>query len=360
MDSEHNFSSHESARAPQSHVYTNPGHDLQSRLQIAANTPPPMHGDDNHVGDSGSRYAYSCPSKSVPLEMANEPSGFGLRGRFCPPNSRRDSGASSESFPPRVRSDSPNGPTSNIQELDQNSSAHSGKDHQESALSVDQVVGTSESQNRSDGVLADFVGNDFGSVAPSRKTRASRGKSSGLVNEQKIGKTVKASPTKTSPIKNTLSGKKKGPHNLLKELMSHNEDAKKPTREDVSSPLFDTSFVKLTRANSRALHIAKQDKLPSPRRSYNEKELMEEQMQKVRGRKTYYPTNEQTPHEISSPRNTSTGAAMTTPDAEAQKTTVQPRKTSGQEAVDKLKDMQATMALEEWDKWDTRKGRLQF
>lgn len=291
--------------------------------------------------------------------MANEPSGSDFRGRNCPPNSRQTSRTNSDLFVSPGRSVSPNNLTSNAQELDQNLSTHTGRDQQDFASLIDRAVGTSEIQSQSDDGLADFVEDDFESVAPSHKTRASRGKSSGLVNTQKIGKTVKASPTKTSPIRKTLSSKKKGGRDMLKELMSHNEDVEKPTREDVSSPLFDTSFVKLTRANSRALHIAKQDKLPSPRKTYNEKELMEEQMQKVRGQKTYYPTDEQTPRDNSRLSNTLTGAAMTTPYVEAQMTTVQPRKTSGQEAVDRLKEMQAKMALDEWDKWDTRKGKLQ-
>lgn len=64
MDPENNVSSHESARAPQSDVDTNLGLQLQRRLLYAANTPSPLHIDDNHVGDPGSRYT-PAPSKSA-------------------------------------------------------------------------------------------------------------------------------------------------------------------------------------------------------------------------------------------------------------------------------------------------------
>lgn len=283
-----------------------------------------------------------------PQRLANGPSGTFYRETRCPPNSRQISIASSELFVSPEDSDNLNSPLSNVQELDPNLFTQTDNVQHDSASLIDRDLVTSESQSRLDEDLDDIViEDDFGSVAASR----SRGRSS---DKQKIGKTVSASPTNISPIKKTLSGKKKGPRNMLKELLPHNEDV---SRKDTSTLLNDTSGVKLTRAETEALRIAKQDKVPSPRKTLNIGKLMAEQCQHDRDQKKYYPTNEQTPRKSTRLSGSKAEAAKNSLLVDAQMTTVQPRKTPDQKAVDAVMEIQATMALDEWDKWHSRKGK---
>ncbi len=190
-----------------------------------------------------------------------------------------------------------------------------------------------------------MVPDDSGSEAASDTSRPQRSTFSGLVNQQKIGKTVKSSPTKKSPVKKTARSKKKDQRNMLKELLPFNEDVVKPTRDGISKPWIDISKIKLTRAELRAFQKAGQDKPLSPRKTYNEKALMGEQMQKIRGHKGFFPTNKTT-RKSCRLSNGNTGNSQ------------EPRKDSGPKASHEvIIEIQAQMALDAWNAWDVRKGK---
>ena len=223
---------------------------------------------------------------------------------------------------------------------------------------INRDLGTPESQILSDEDLGGFVvAHDSESEASSIASQPRRGKSSGLVSNENKGKTVETPCTKeTFPVEKTSPKKKKRPSNMLKELAPFMEDVKKKTREDIKSPLFDTSFVKLTRAQTKALHKAKQDKPISPRKTYNEALLMEEQFKKVRGQKKYYPTEEKPTCNSSRVEGGQRGEAKISSHQKAEVTKVQPRKTSGPKASHAIIEWQAEMARDDWIEWDNRKG----
>ena len=137
--------------------------------------------------------------------------------------------------------------------------------------------------------------------AAARVSQTLVGMSSGLVKKEKIGKIAKSPKQKSkSTAEKTSPSKKKPESRLLKELESHMENVVKPTRDNLAGQLFNYDNVKLTRNVKRELDLAKQGRCPSPRRTYNVTALMDEQNCKVRGRKVFYQTNEETKQE--SPR----------------------------------------------------------
>ena len=193
------------------------------------------------------------------------------------------------------------------------------------------------------------------------------GRSSGLVKKEKIGKTVKgARKNSEAPIKKTSPSKpskKKPGSRMLDELASHIEDVVKPTRDNMAGPLFNYDTVKLTRKQKRELDLAKQDRCLSPRGTYNLNLLMEEQHRKVRGRKVFYNTEEETIRR--SPRFTA--AAQTSTSRTTTKAEAQPQQTSDPKASkisslepkpsDIIIQTQAIMAQQAWIEWTKRKSK---
>ena len=188
------------------------------------------------------------------------------------------------------------------------------------------------------------------------------GRSSGLVNKQKIGKVVKDSRknSKVSSEKTPPSKKRPGSR-MLDELASHIEDVVKPTRDNMAGPLFNYETVKLTRKQKRELDLAKQDRCLSPRGTYNVKLLMEEQNRKIRGRKVFYNTEAIQ----KSPRFTTVAQAST--NQTTQKAKARSQQPSDTEASDltaldpKPSDIiihgQAIMAEKAWTEWTKRKSK---
>ena len=257
--------------------------------------------------------------------------------------------------------------SSTDKELDSNTSTQQDDDQDDTASDVVRELGTPESQIESDEDLGGFIapddaGFEFESKAALDGSCSRRGK---LVSKKNGGKAVKQSHKrkifsiqKTTPTKKRASpDKKKSPRNMLKELDPHLEDVAKKTREDPSATLFDTSTVKLTRSQARALNLAAQNKPQDSRKMLDLKVLMEEQLRPVRYQKTYYQANEKTPQKIHKRSEGLAGGVKNSPLVEVNMTDRQRREAQGLYISNKMIDWQNAMASEDWDKWDSRKSK---
>lgn len=194
--------------------------------------------------------------------------------------------------------------------------------------------------------IGNFVIPDAESATPPR-----HGRSSGLVNNEKIGKTVRASSPEKKPGRESPLRKRRRTSNMLKELLPHNEDVTQSTRYDNLEPLLkDIDDFKPTRSQQRFL-----DNKPIFPMTYDEKKLMERQLHKNRDRKVFFSSQNQTPPK----RSGLTRKAKTSPQQITQTTTkVEPRKASSPKASDRIIEMQAKMNLDDWRKWDERKSKF--